>query len=194
MTRSRIRLFSAAVAWMFLSVLSLPFASGAAPVSKTETAILAGGCFWGMEDLLRKQPGVVETETGYTGGIVSNPTYDVVHTGTSGHAEAVRVVFDPTKTSYEAILRFFFRIHDPTTPNRQGNDVGTQYRSAIFYGDDTQRRIALRVREEADRSGKWPRPVVTEIVKAGPFFPAEEYHQDYLVKHPDGYTCHFVRE
>lgn len=190
----RNRMGAVAALLMVLAPSTFPRSIGAEPAAATEVAILSGGCFWGMEDLLRKQPGVVDTVVGYTGGVVSNPTYDVVHTGKSGHAEAVRIVFDPAKTSYESILRFFFRIHDPTTANRQGNDVGTQYRSAIFYLDDTQRAIAENVKAEVDRSGKWPRPVVTEIVKAGRFFPAEDYHQDYLVKHPDGYTCHFVRD
>jgi peptide methionine sulfoxide reductase msrA/msrB len=162
--------------------------------AKTEEAILAGGCFWGMEDLLRELPGVVSTEVGYTGGTTKRATYDSVKTGGTGHAESIRVVFDPSKTSYEAILRFFFRIHDPTTLNRQGNDVGTQYRSAIFYKDATQREVAERVRAEVDGSGKWPRPIVTEIVEAGPFWAAEDYHQDYLEKNPGGYTCHFVRD
>ncbi len=160
----------------------------------TEEAVLAGGCFWGMEDLLREQPGVVSTEVGYTGGTVPNATYEIVKTGRSGHAEAIRVVFDPSKTSYEAILRFFFRIHDPTTLNRQGNDVGTSYRSAIFVKDAKQREVAEKVKAEVDLSGKWSRPIVTEIVEAGPFYPAEDYHQDYLEKNPGGYTCHFVRD
>jgi peptide methionine sulfoxide reductase msrA/msrB len=153
-------------------------------------ATLAGGCFWGMQDLLRKQPGVIGTEVGYTGGKVPNATYQ----NHEGHAEAVRIEFDPTKTSYEALLRFFFRMHDPTTLNRQGNDVGSSYRSAIFYHDEEQKRIAEKVKAEVDGSGKWPRPVVTEIVPAGPWWKAEEYHQDYLVKNPGGYTCHWVRE
>ena len=156
---------------------------------KVEIATLAGGCFWGMQDLLRKQPGVLSTEVGYTGGTVPNATYE----HHEGHAEAVLIRFDPTKTSYEALLHFFFRMHDPTTLNRQGNDLGSSYRSAIFYHDDTQRRVAERVKAEVDASGKWPRPVVTEIVPAGPWWRAEEYHQDYLVKHPGGYTCHWVR-
>jgi peptide methionine sulfoxide reductase msrA/msrB len=162
--------------------------------AKTENAILAGGCFWGMEELIREQPGVVETEVGYTGGTTESPTYETVRTGTTGHAESIRIAFDPAKTSYEALLRFFFRMHDPTTRNQQGNDRGTQYRSAIFYADEAQRASAERVKAEVDASGKWKAPLVTEIVKAGPFYPAEEYHQDYLDKHPDGYTCHFLRD
>jgi peptide methionine sulfoxide reductase msrA/msrB len=159
-----------------------------------ETALLAGGCFWGMEDLLRTQPGVLETEVGYTGGTTASPKYEDVHAGRGGHAEAVKVVFDPTKTSYEQILAFFFRMHDPTTLNQQGNDIGVSYRSAIFYENDAQKQIAQAVKAKVDASGKWPKPVVTEIVPAGIFWSAEPEHQDYLVKHPGGYTCHFVRE
>lgn len=162
--------------------------SAAAPA--VQVATLAGGCFWGMQDLLRKQPGVIGTEVGYTGGSVPNATYQ----HHEGHAEAVRIEFDPAKTSYEALLRFFFRMHDPTTLNRQGNDIGTSYRSAIFYHNEEQKRIAEKVKSEVNASGTWPRPVVTEIVPAGPWWRAEEYHQDYLVKNPGGYTCHWVRD
>jgi peptide methionine sulfoxide reductase msrA/msrB len=159
------------------------------PVPKEELATLAGGCFWGMQELLRQQPGVLRTEVGYTGGTVPNATYE----HHEGHAEAVEVWFDPAKTSYEALLKFFFRIHDPTTLDRQGNDVGTSYRSAIFTHSDAQRRIAEQVKAEVEASGNWKRPVVTEIVPAGPWWKAEAYHQDYLIKHPGGYTCHYVR-
>jgi peptide methionine sulfoxide reductase msrA/msrB len=165
-----------------------------APAGGRETATLAGGCFWGMEEILRKIPGVVETRVGYTGGTTSGPAYADVHAGDTGHAEAVEVIFDPARISYEELLGYFFRMHDPTTLNRQGNDVGTSYRSAIFYHSEDQRRAAERVRERVDRSGKWPDPIVTEIVAAGPFWPAEEYHQDYLQKNPGGYTCHYLRE
>lgn len=157
--------------------------------AKTETATLAGGCFWGMQDLLRKLPGVISTRVGYTGGTVKNATYQ----NHEGHAEAVEIVFDPAKTSYEHILEFFFKMHDPTTLDRQGNDIGTSYRSAIFYHNDEQRRIAEEVKAKVDRSGAWKRPVVTQIVPAKEFWVAEEYHQDYLVKNPGGYTCHYVR-
>ena len=143
-----------------------------------------------MQDLLRKQPGVISTEVGYTGGNVPNATYR----NHEGHAEAVRIEFDPAKTSYEVLLRFFFRMHDPTTLNRQGNDTGSSYRSAIFYHDEEQKRIARKVKAEVDTSGKWRMPVVTEITPAGPWWRAEEYHQDYLVKNPGGYTCHWVRD
>lgn len=157
-------------------------------------AILAGGCFWGMEELLRKQPGVLDIVAGYTGGTVPDPTYETLHDGKSGHAESVKITFDSTKTSYEALLRFFFKIHDPTTVNRQGNDRGSQYRSAIFYLTPEQKAVAEKVKSEVDASHKWPAPIVTEITAASTFYPAEEYHQDYLQKHPGGYTCHYVRE
>lgn len=154
-----------------------------------QKATLAGGCFWGMEELLRQQPGVVKTVVGYTGGEVRNATY----ANHEGHAEAVEITFDPTKTSYEDLLLFFFKMHDPTTLNRQGNDLGTSYRSAIFYHDEEQRRVAEKVKERVDKSGAWKRPVVTQIVPANEFWVAEDYHQDYLRKNPGGYTCHYVR-
>jgi peptide methionine sulfoxide reductase msrA/msrB len=172
-------------------------APGAAPgCSPTlETAILAGGCFWGMQQILRQIPGVLETTVGYTGGRTPDPNYAQVSTEDTGHAEAVRVVFDPARLSYEELLeKWFFRMHDPTTRNQQGHDVGSQYRSAIFVTSPEQRRTAERVRSRVDASGKWPRPVVTEIRDAGPFTVAEENHQDYLVKHPRGYSCHYLRE
>jgi peptide methionine sulfoxide reductase msrA/msrB len=160
-----------------------------------ETAVLAGGCFWGMEEILRRVPGVIETTVGYTGGTTPNPTYDSVHTGRTGHAEAVRIVFDPTRISYPDLLElWFFRMHDPTTLHRQGNDVGSQYRSAIFVTSGDQRRIAQEVRSRVASSGRWPAPIVTEIVEAGPFTPAEDQHQDYLQKHPGGYSCHYLRD
>jgi len=161
---------------------------------KRETAILAGGCFWGMEEIIRDIPGVVETEVGYTGGVTRNPVYEQVHAGTTGHAEAVRIVFDPERLSFEDLLGWFFRMHDPTTQNRQGNDIGTSYRSAIFYTSDEQRKTAEAVKERVNASGKWPRPIVTEITKASDWWPAEDYHQDYLQKNPGGYTCHFLRD
>ena len=147
-----------------------------------------------MEDILRKIPGVVSTTVGYTGGTLANPKYPQVKTGTTGHAEAIEIVFDPGKLGYEEILRVFFKMHDPTTQNRQGNDLGSQYRSAIFFHSPAQREAADRVKSEVEQSGKWKRPIVTEIVAAGPFYPAEEYHQDYLEKNPGGYTCHFLRD
>nr|WP_320134021.1 bifunctional methionine sulfoxide reductase B/A protein [uncultured Holophaga sp.] len=159
-----------------------------------EVALFAGGCFWGMQELLRGQPGVLSTRVGYTGGETPDPVYEAVKTGKTGHAEAVEVRFDPKVTSYEALLRFFFRMHDPTTLNRQGNDLGTQYRSAIFTFSPAQRQAAERIKAEVEGSGKWSRPVVTLIGSAGPFHDAEAYHQDYLQKHPGGYTCHWVRD
>ena len=171
-------------------------AAGEAPgCSPTlETAILAGGCFWGMEELLREIPGVVETQVGYEGGKTAHPTYQDVHTGTTGHAEAVKVVFDPKKLSYDDLLeKWFFRMHDPTTRDRQGNDIGTQYRSAIFVTSAEQRKTAELAKDHAQRSGRWKNPIVTQIVEAGPFTPAEDYHQKYLEKNPGGYTCHYLR-
>jgi peptide methionine sulfoxide reductase msrA/msrB len=159
-----------------------------------ETATIAGGCFWGMEDILRKIPGVLETRVGYTGGTTANPRYRDVTTGETGHAEAIEVAFDPSTLSYEDLLGWFFRMHDPTTRNRQGHDVGTQYRSAIFYHDDEQRRTAERVKERVQASGKWRGPIVTEIVPATEFWEAEDYHQDYLEKNPGGYSCHYLRD
>jgi peptide methionine sulfoxide reductase msrA/msrB len=159
-----------------------------------ETAILAGGCFWGMEEIIRKIPGVVKTTVGYSGGTTPDPTYEDVCTGTTGHAESIQVVFDSTRLSYETLLDYFFRMHDPTTLNRQHNDVGTQYRSAIFYTTDEQKQTAERVKARWDKSGKFNRPITTEITAAKTFYPAEDYHQKYLVKHPGGYTCHVLRD
>jgi peptide methionine sulfoxide reductase msrA/msrB len=170
---------------------------GAAPGCKSayEVATLAGGCFWGMEDIIRKIPGVVDTEVGYTGGTTPNPTYEQMKTGRTGHAESIRVVFDPAVLSYETLLeKWFFKMHDPTTENRQGNDRGSQYRSAIFFNSPEQQKIAMAVKDRVDKSGKWENPIVTEIVAAGPFTVAEGYHQDYLEAHPGGYTCHFMRD
>jgi len=158
-----------------------------------EVSILAGGCFWGMEELLRDLDGVVDTEVGYAGGTTPGATYDAVKTGATGHAEAVRVVFEPARQSYADLLRFFFRIHDPTTSGRQGNDIGSQYRSAILVLNDDQRRVAEVVRAEVDASGFWQGPIGTERTDAGPLVPAEDYHQDYLARKPGGYTCHWIR-
>lgn len=161
---------------------------------KTETAILAAGCFWGVEEILRSLQGVISTEVGYTGGSTSSPVYEQVKTGKTGHAEAIRINFDPEKISYESLLTYFFRLHDPTTLNRQGNDTGTQYRSAIFYLNEKQKQIAEQVKHQVEQSGKWKNSIVTQIVPAEPFYSAEEYHQKYLQKNPGGYTCHFVRD
>jgi peptide-methionine (S)-S-oxide reductase len=165
----------------FLSQVRIPKAE--------ERAVLAGGCFWGVQDLVRSYDGVLSTRVGYTGGTSSHATYR----NHDGHAEAVEIIFDPARISYRQILEFFFQIHDPSTRNRQGNDVGTSYRSAIFYTSDEQRRIAEDTIADVDASGLWPGKVVTEVVPAGEFWEAEPEHQDYLQRYPDGYTCHFVR-
>ncbi len=155
----------------------------------TETAILAGGCFWGIEELIRQRDGVISTRVGYTGGDIPDATYR----NHEGHAEAIEIVFDPERISFRDILEFFFQIHDPTTMDRQGNDIGSSYRSEIFYTSDAQREVAEETIADVDASGLWPGKVVTEVSEAGPFWEAEPEHQDYLQKYPDGYTCHFVR-
>jgi peptide-methionine (S)-S-oxide reductase len=157
--------------------------------STQERAILAGGCFWGMQDLFRRYLGVISTRVGYSGGDVSNATYR----NHGSHAEAIEIIFDPQKLSYRKLLEYFFQIHDPTTLNRQGNDVGTSYRSAIFYTSDKQKRVAEETIAEVNASGLWPGKVVTEVKPAGEFWEAEPEHQDYLEQYPNGYTCHFVR-
>ena len=156
---------------------------------KSEKAILAGGCFWGVEELVRDLPGVLSTRVGYSGGDVQHATYR----NHGNHAEAIAITFDPEKLSYRKLLEFFFQIHNPTTKNRQGNDVGTSYRSAIFYLDESQKKIATDLISEMNASGKWPGTIVTEVVAAGDFWDAEEEHQNYLQKHPYGYTCHYIR-
>jgi methionine-S-sulfoxide reductase len=175
-----------------------PNNAAGSPVSaapKTEVAVLAGGCFWGVEDILRDVPGVINTEVGYTGGWLENPRYEDTHGSKSGHAEAVRVTFDPSVLSYEDLLEnWFFKLHDPTTRNRQGNDTGTQYRSAIFPQSPEQQRTAERVIARVDASGKWTRPITTSIEPASTWYDAEAYHQDYLKKNPGGYTCHYMRD
>ncbi|CAN5420993.1 peptide-methionine (S)-S-oxide reductase MsrA [soil metagenome] len=158
-------------------------------MADTETAILAGGCFWGVQDLLRRYPGVLETRVGYSGGDVANATYR----NHGDHAEAIEIVFDPNLITYRRLLEFFFQIHDPSTLNRQGNDRGRSYRSAIFYTSDEQKKVALDTIADVDASGIWPGKVVTEVEPAGPFWEAEPEHQDYLERLPDGYTCHFIR-
>jgi peptide-methionine (S)-S-oxide reductase len=155
----------------------------------TERAVLAGGCFWGMQDLIRRQDGVVSTRVGYSGGDVPNATYR----NHGSHAEAIEIVFDPTRISYRALLEFFFQIHDPSTLNRQGNDRGSSYRSAIFYASEEQKRIAEDTIADVDASGLWPGKVVTEVAPVGDFWEAEPEHQDYLEHYPDGYSCHFIR-
>lgn len=165
-----------------------------ADLKPVEYALLGGGCFWGVEELIRKLKGVLDVTTGYSGGTLKNPTYEIVHTGTSDNAEVVLIKYDPLVLNFNEILRYFFRLHDPTTKNQQGNDIGTQYRSVIFYFNENQRKQAEKIKEEVERSGKWKKPVVTEITKAKAFWKAEEEHQDYLQKHPDGYTCHYLRD
>ena len=157
-------------------------------MSEQKTAIIAGGCFWGLEDLVRKQPGVMDTEVGYTGGQNDHPTYQ----RHPGHAEALKVTYDPAVTSYRHILDFFFQIHNPTTLNQQGNDRGTSYRSAIFYKDEQEKQTAQEMIEIVNHSGRWPNPVVTTLEPLTQFWPAEAYHQDYLVKNVGGYTCHRI--
>lgn len=163
------------------------------PMVQKEITVLGGGCFWGMEDLLRKIPGVLHTEVGYSGGDSKNPTYIEVKTGASGHAEVVKIEFDPSKVSYEKLLIQFFKMHDPTTLNQQGNDIGSQYRSVIFYFSDEQKKTAEKMIERVNKSNAWNGKVVTQLIAAKPFYTAEEYHQDYLQKQPDGYTCHYLR-
>jgi len=158
-------------------------------MSNRERAVLAGGCFWGMQDLIRKRKGVLETRVGYTGGDVPNATYK----NHGSHAEGIEIIYDPDQTSFRELLEFFFQIHDPTTPNRQGNDLGTSYRSAIYYVDENQKAVALDTIADVDASGLWPGKVVTELSPAGDFWEAEPEHQDYLERLPNGYTCHFVR-
>jgi peptide-methionine (S)-S-oxide reductase len=158
-------------------------------MSASQRALLAGGCFWGIQDLIRKLPGVVSTRVGYTGGDIRNATYR--NHGT--HAEAIEVVFDPARISFRQLLEFFFQIHDPTTPNRQGNDRGTSYRSAIFYMNDEQKKIAEQTIADVNASGRWPGKVVTELAPASDFWAAEPFHQDYLENNPGGYTCHYIR-
>jgi methionine-S-sulfoxide reductase len=161
--------------------------------TKQQTAYLAGGCFWGVEELVRQIPGVLATEVGYTGGDTPDATYEQVKTGDTGHAESLKVVFNPQQLSYRHLLFEFFRMHNPATLDRQGNDTGSQYRSAIFYVDEEQRHTAWEVIRTVDASGDWNARVVTEVVPFKEFYRAEEYHQNYLVKHPHGYTCHYVR-
>jgi len=178
----------------YLSLFNTKAGEKQSSAGRTETAVLGAGCFWGVEEILRKIPGMINTTVGYAGGSTANPTYAQVSTGATGHAEVVQVEFDPDMVSYATILDYFFRLHDPTTINRQEHDTGSQYRSVIFFQNEEQHRQALRKKEEIDRSAKWPDPLVTEITAAQPFYPAEEHHQDYLQKNPSGYSCHFLRD
>jgi methionine-S-sulfoxide reductase len=171
--------------------------AAAQPVSAqppaVETATLAAGCFWGTEEFFRKVPGVLETRVGYTGGQLKNPSYEDTSSGTSGHAESLELKFNPALVSYGDLLTLFFKIHDPTTANRQGNDVGTQYRSAIFFHNDKQKEVASSLMRKIEKSGAWKSKLTTQLAPAGVFYPAEEYHQHYLVKHPGGYDNHYLR-
>ncbi|RZA04869.1 MAG: peptide-methionine (S)-S-oxide reductase [Proteobacteria bacterium] len=180
------------------ALLALVFAisgyAANAPAPKLETATFAAGCFWGTEEMFRKIPGVTETKVGYAGGHKANPKYEETNDGSTGHTESVEIKYDPAKVSYEDLLNLFFKMHDPTTKDRQGNDAGSQYRSAIFTHGEKQKAAALAFKAKVDKSKAWKAPVVTEIAEAKTFWPAEDYHQKYLVKHPDGYDNHFVRK
>jgi len=162
-------------------------------MSNQERAVLAGGCFWGMQDLIRNLPGVLSTRVGYSGGTTPDATYATVKSGTTGHAESIEINYDPSLTNYRKLLEVFFQIHDPSTHDRQGNDRGSQYRSAIFYVNDVQKDVAEQMIAEINASGIWPGKVVTEVVPVGDFWEAEPEHQDYLERYPQGYTCHFPR-
>lgn len=169
--------------------------STVAAAPRTEVAVLAGGCFWGIEGILREVPGVLSTDVGYTGGWMENPTYDDTHDSKSGHAESIRITFDPSVLSYADLLdNWFFRLHDPTTLNRQGNDIGTQYRSAIFPQSPEQATVAEQAIARAQTSGRWKKPITTTIEPASAWYSAEKYHQDYLRKNPGGYSCHYMRD
>jgi len=172
----------------------LATSSAAASTAAVATATLAAGCFWGTEEFFRKVPGVLETRVGYTGGHLKNPTYEDTNTGTTGHAESLELKYDPAKVSYAELLTLFFKMHDPTTANRQGNDVGSQYRSAIFFHDEKQKQIALDLMRRIDKSGAWHGKLTTQVVPASTFYQAENYHQHYLIKHPGGYDNHYLRD
>ncbi len=171
-----------------------PAGSKVATKPSLETAIFAAGCFWGVEEFFRKIPGVLETRVGFTGGTVPNPKYDDTHDGRTGHAESVEIKFDPTKVNYEFLLDQFFKMHDPTTLNRQGNDKGTQYRSAVFYTSEAQKKTVEAFKLKVEKSGAWKSQITTEVAKAKPFYESEPEHQDYLVKNPGGYDNHFLRK
>jgi peptide-methionine (S)-S-oxide reductase len=188
-----------ALLFLILGVtISCGLAAGSQPVAPhgvaTQTATLAAGCFWGTEEFFRKIPGVLETRVGYAGGQLRNPTYEDTSAGTSGHAESLEIKFNPAQVSYADLLTLFFKMHDPTTANRQGNDVGSQYRSAIFFHGDEQKKIAVALMRKIEKSGAWKSRLTTELAPAGVFYPAEEHHQHYLVKHPGGYDNHTLRD
>ena len=195
--RNRILFFGVAAPVLAAGLMAASFPDPpkmTAPAANKATAVLAGGCFWGMEGVYEHVKGVTETTVGYAGGSKANAHYDMVSEGNTGHAESIKVTYDPTKITYGELLKIFFSAaHDPTTLNRQHNDVGTQYRSAIFYTSETQKQTAERVKARWGKSGKFDRPITTEITAATKFYSAEEYHQKYLVKNPGGYTCHVLR-
>ena len=192
---SRIRVLFFAALGFFVTARAAPAmgAPASAAPRATDTATFAAGCFWGTEEFFRTVPGVLETRVGYAGGHTKNPTYDETSTGTTGHAESVEITFDSARVSYADLVTLFFKMHDPTTLNRQGNDVGTQYRSAIFFRGEKQRETALSLMAKVERSGAWGAKLTTELAPAGAFYPAEGYHQHYLVKHPGGYDNHYLR-
>ncbi len=181
---------------LVLSTLIISFSIHAEvkTLPKTETATFAAGCFWGVEEFYRKVPGVLKTQVGYTGGTTNNPKYDEMHDGHTGHAESIEIIFNPAQVSYTELMDKFYKFHDPTTLNKQGNDRGNQYRSAIFYNSDKQKKEAMDFKSKVEKSKAWSDPIVTEIVPAKKFWPAEEYHQKYLVKNPGGYDNHYVRQ
>lgn len=178
---------------LFSLTLSFSIYATTLPLKKTETATFAAGCFWGVEEFYRKIPGVLKTQVGYTGGTTTNPKYEEMHDGQTGHAESVEIVFDPNVVSYKELMDKFFKFHDPTTLNRQGNDRGNQYRSAIFTNSEKQKKEAIEFMAKVEKSRAWKDPVVTEIVTAKKFWPAEAYHQKYLIKNPRGYDNHYLR-
>ncbi len=186
--------FCSLIVVLAISLFSKNIFAQNSQTGNSQTAILAGGCFWGMEELLRKLDGVESTRVGYIGGTIPNPTYELVSTGLTNYAESVKITFNPNKISYEKLLKFFFTIHDPTTLNRQENDAGTQYRSAIFYLDEQQKLIAQKVIKDATQAHVFKRPITTSLEKAGKFYAAEDVHQNYLQKNPYGYTCHHVHD
>lgn len=182
---------------LFMLVLCQCIYTFAGPIKNnatTEKATFAAGCFWGTEEFFRKIPGVISTQVGYTGGKTKDPTYDQMHDGKTGHAESVEVEFDPSKVTYQYLLDQFFKMHDPTTLNRQGNDIGNQYRSAIFYHTEQQKKEALSFKSKVEKSGAWKASITTEISEAQKFWPAEEEHQKYLIKNPGGYDNHYLRK
>jgi methionine-S-sulfoxide reductase len=186
--------FKLALSIAFILGIQSPVFAKETPKPKTEKASFAAGCFWGTEEFFRKIPGVLKTEVGYTGGSTQNPKYDEMHDGHTGHAETVELEFDPSKVSYKTLLDQFFKMHDPTTLNRQGNDVGNQYRSAIFYHNETQKKEALEFKAKVEKSKAWKAPITTEISEAKKFWPAEEEHQKYLIRNPGGYDNHYLRK